>query len=99
VPRRILLQVHNFQEMSRLISLWDGNRAAGLQRAGYLYGRILADSNFRYGQKVVIEGIYEPPQTSDPVTGVIRFLPDAKAKLVHAGTRCARHATRAEARI
>jgi hypothetical protein len=71
------IQVHNYAEMGGLVQLWDGNRGAGLQRAGLLYGRYRPDANFRHGVKAVVEAIYEPPQRCDPVAGTVTLLPEA----------------------
>lgn len=75
------VQVHNVDEMGAFIRLWDGNRGAGLQRMGLLYGRYRPDANFRHGVKAVVEAIYEPPQACDPVAGTVTELPETpKAK-------------------
>jgi nuclear protein localization family protein 4 len=78
------ISVANRDEMGGLISLVAANEAAGFQRAAFLYGVVVEDSNYRFGQRVIVEAMYEPPQRFIASTGAIVVLPDKRGKEVEA---------------
>jgi nuclear protein localization family protein 4 len=79
-----LISLMNAEEVGALTALWDANARAGAQRAAFLYGSIVEDANYRFGQRVVVEALYEPPQQFDARTGAIVVLPDKRGKEVDA---------------
>jgi nuclear protein localization family protein 4 len=72
------VQLNNVDELRRFIELWDANARSGVQRAAFLYGRYLPDPNYRHGVRAVVEALYEPPQTFDAATGVVRMTVDPR---------------------
>jgi nuclear protein localization protein 4 homolog len=74
----------NDAEAQSFVSLWDINASAGVQRVAFLYGTIEDDKNYRHGQRVIIEAMYEPPQIHDARTGAIAIKPDPRTKDVEA---------------
>lgn len=78
------VSINNRDEMGGLIQLWDANAAAGAQRAAWLYGTVVPDPNYRHGQRVVVEALYEPPQRFDTASGGLVILPDKRERDVEA---------------
>jgi len=70
----------NDAEAQSFVSLWDVNASAGVQRVAFLYGSIEEDKNYRHGQRVIVEAMYEPPQIHDARTGAIAIKPDPRGK-------------------
>lgn len=68
--------------MQKVVHLWDLNYEAGIQRAAWFYGRVLPDDTHRFGQRVRVEAIYEPPQIFSPATASIRISEDPKIEVV-----------------
>jgi len=77
------ISIMNMDEMGNLIKLFSANEAAGVHRAAYLYGTVVPDNNYRFGQRVCVEAMYEPPQKVDARFGLV-LLPDKRANEVEA---------------
>ena len=79
----------NDAEAQSFVALWDVNASAGVQRVAFLYGTIEDDKNYRHGQRVIVEAMYEPPQIHDARTGAIAIKADPRTKDVEAiATAC-----------
>lgn len=69
------VEFFNLYEVNNFVSFWL-NHGMLVQRVGLLYGRYENDENIDVGStKIVIHGIYEPPQTVSD-TGGVRLLHD-----------------------
>eukprot|EP00933_Yihiella_yeosuensis_P028245 TRINITY_DN22066_c0_g1_i1.p1 TRINITY_DN22066_c0_g1~~TRINITY_DN22066_c0_g1_i1.p1 ORF type:complete len:507 (+),score=106.69 TRINITY_DN22066_c0_g1_i1:127-1647(+) len=67
--------VINVEEVQNFIGYWHSVLLENaMQRSGWIYGYYLEDKNYDEGTRVIVEGIYEPPQ--EMIGEFARPLPD-----------------------
>lgn len=75
-----MLSVMNPPEMQNFVNYWQVGLEMTTQRAGWMYGYYVEDTNYEEGTRAVMEGIYEPPQV--PVETGVQLLDDPKKALI-----------------
>eukprot|EP00923_Selenidium_pygospionis_P020519 GHVN01035442.1.p1 GENE.GHVN01035442.1~~GHVN01035442.1.p1 ORF type:complete len:579 (+),score=121.09 GHVN01035442.1:634-2370(+) len=80
------LEFMNLPEVQEFVRYWRDDLDMAVSRAGILYGYYLEDKHYEMGVRAVVEGIYEPPQTSKDGEAVLLEDPfaDEVDKVAHA---------------